>query len=66
MTDEPVERSCAGSVNNHDERETDGEQMIFKAFAFLCAEPVHKKSVRGMTVKIATTMFEAMPKAAID
>jgi len=48
MTDEPVERRFARAVNNHDKRETDGEQMIFKAFAFLCAEPVHKKSVRGM------------------
>lgn len=33
MTDEPVKRSRARAVNNHDEREADGQQMIFKAFA---------------------------------
>lgn len=34
MTDEPVKRTRARAVNNHDEREADGQQMIFKAFAF--------------------------------
>src|SRR5882724_13037108 len=43
-----VERRFARAVNDDDEREADGEQMIFKAFAFLCAEPIHEKSVRRM------------------
>jgi hypothetical protein len=46
MTDKPVERRFARTVNNYDEREADGQQMIFKAFAFLLAKPVHEKAVR--------------------
>src|SRR5215471_5369813 len=30
--DKPVDRRHAGAADHHDEREADGEQMIFKAF----------------------------------
>jgi len=43
-----VERRFARTADDDDEREADGEQMIFKAFAFLCAEPVHEKPIRRM------------------
>lgn len=48
MTDEPVERRLARAMNNHDEREADGQQMIFKAFTFLVAIPIHEETVVNM------------------
>ena len=46
--EQAVERCFARAADDDDEREANGEQMIFKAFAFLCAEPVHEKSIRRM------------------
>ena len=46
--DNAVQGGLAGSVDKHDEREADGEEMIFEAFAFLMALPVHEESVGPM------------------
>lgn len=35
-------------MKNHDEREANGEQVIFIAFTFLLPEPVHEKSVSSV------------------
>ncbi len=35
-------------MDDHNKRKADGEQVIFKAFTFLLAEPVHEKSVGGV------------------
>jgi hypothetical protein len=41
--DHPIERKPAGSLNDESECNRPKQQIVFKTFAFLLAEPVHKK-----------------------
>ena len=43
---QPVQRGFARTLDHHDQRESDGEEVVFEALAFLVAEPVHEKAVR--------------------
>src|SRR5439155_15892194 len=45
VAEEPVEGDRAGAAEDDEKGDGDGEQVVFKAFAFLGAGPVHEEAV---------------------